>query len=390
MHKKGEDKMAVTVRELLRLIPNNLLQQIGEDVGVDKVNQELTGERIFKVLLFSLAETTRISLRTIEKIYSSVIFQEFCRTKKGISTRHSSLADRLSKIKVCYFSSIFNHLVNMYHNEIASEKLAARIYRFDSTIVGLSAKLFYCGLPCGATQQKYLKVVIGLKSIPSSVYFCTDKSEASDDIAIKRAISEATINSNDFVVFDRGIQSAKTYTSLDEQKIIFVTRIKNSRKYKIIENYKTIDDSILSDQAIVLWNSKRERYFKTNFRLITKKSTEKDIFILTNNFDLTAIEIAEIYKRRWDIEVFFKFIKQELNFKHFLSRSLNGIMVYLYMILIFSILLLIYKIGNSLKGFKFVKWDFFHELEAEIIGDIIIICGGDPNVFFKKHGFACV
>lgn len=386
--------MAARVRDLLKLVPDNILQEIGSDLEVDKPNQKLTGERIFKVLLFSLAETTRISLRTIEKVYKSVFFRQFIGEEKNLYTRHSSFADRLSKIKASYFASIFKHIIDVYNKSIP-EKINDQIYRFDSTLIGLSAKLFAGGFNCGGGQHKlHFKIAVGQKGlIPASIYFCQDKTEINEDIALKNAIAEATVSKNDIIVFDRGLQSGKTYCSFTESELTFVTRIKKDRTYKIIETYYTntteaTTGTVLSDQKIALRNGKEKRYFKIHFRLIKILGQDsKEISILTNNFTLKAEEIGEIYRRRWDIEVFFKFVKQELNLKHFLARNLNGLMVYIYMILIFSILLLIYKTKNSLTGFKFVKWDFFHELEIEIVGDIVLFCGGNSQIYEERYGF---
>lgn len=311
-------------------------------------------------------------------------------------TRHSSFADRLSKINVRYFAAIFNYLAQTYHQTIP-EKLTHQIYRFDSTLIGLSAKLFSNGLTSGGTSdRRHFKISIGQKGlIPTSVYFCKNNAEISEDFALKHAIAEATISKNDIIVFDRGLQAGKTYINLTESELTFVTRIKLDRTYKILETYFLKDSgvspgTILSDQKIILRNDKKERYFDTPFRLITVQNItgKEELRLLTNSLTLSAEEVAEVYRRRWEIEVFFKFIKQELNLKHFLARNINGLMVYIYTILIFSILLLIYKVKNSLSGFKFVKWDFFHELEAEIISDIVVICGGNPTIFLEKYGFS--
>jgi len=382
--------MSIKVRELLRLVPDYILEEIGEDVGVDKINQKLTGERIFKVLLFSLAETTRISLRIIEKVYESALFQQLAMKKSDHSqARHSGFADRLSKINVRYFEAIFNHLVDKYHKNLP-EKNARQIYRFDSTIIGISAKLFSNGLNNGGgVDRRHFKFTIGLKGlIPASVFFCKKAVEINEDEALRKAIAEAVIEKNDIIVFDRGIQSTSIYLNYAASGMCFVTRIRTNRQYKVLESLSDPTDTILSDQRILLNVPKtRNQYFNTLFRLVTVPGKKEKMYLFTNNFDLSAEEISEIYRRRWDIEVFFRFIKQELNLKHFLARNNNGMTVYVYMILIFSILLLIYKTKNSLSGFKFVKWDFFHELQAEIISDIVVICGGDPNIFLEKHGF---
>jgi IS4 transposase len=92
-----------------------------------------------------------------------------------------------------------------------------------------------------------------------------------------------------------------------------------------------------------------------------------------------AYLIAAWYKQRWEIELFFKFIKQHLNVKHLVSRDENGIKVMLYMTMILATLIIAYKKINKLKGFKITKLKFELELENEIIKEIVKICGGDPT-----------
>jgi hypothetical protein len=395
-------KMPSKVRDLLKLVPDEILESIGKDVGVDYHNQKLTGSRIFKVLLFSLSETTRISLRVIEKVYNSVLFQQHVGDDAHQRSRHSSFAERLSKINYEYFERIFTYLSTTYQDRFTAHAQYNHLYRFDSTFMGLSKTLFSHGLNCGGSPNLlFTKIVIGQKGlIPHLVRFCRDKSEVADDIAFKKAISDAVIDKEDIVIFDRGLKSGKILTELDEKNVTFITRTKVGRLVKIVEtfthsaNQRTESAIVLDDQKVKLVDRQVKhdgtKYFTRPLRLITIQSdkTKELICFLTNDFNLEATEIANLYQRRWDIEVFFRFIKQELNLKHFLARNNNGIKVYIYMVLILSILLLIYKTANNLSGFKFVKWDFFHELEVEIMTDIISLCGGNPEIFLKQYGLS--
>lgn len=108
-----------------------------------------------------------------------------------------------------------------------------------------------------------------------------------------------------------------------------------------------------------------------------KKQSENFFYFLTNDFELTAKEVADYYRRRWDIEVFFRFIKQELNVSHLVSLSKNDIEVMVYMTLIVAMLVLIYKKANNL-GYKTAKRRFVLELRELITGIMIVFSGGDP------------
>jgi IS4 transposase len=82
---------------------------------------------------------------------------------------------------------------------------------------------------------------------------------------------------------------------------------------------------------------------------------------------LSAAEITDLYKSRWEIETFFKFIKQELNFKHLLSRNENGIKAVMYLTMITAILLTIYKKVNNIVGWAITKFKFMEDLQRVIM-----------------------
>ena len=96
------------------------------------------------------------------------------------------------------------------------------------------------------------------------------------------------------------------------------------------------------------------------------KRVENDIYFITNDFSLTPQEVAEAYRRRWDIKVFFRFLKQELNFSHFLSVSEKGIKIVLYMTLITAMLIMIYKRENEL-GYDTAKFCFRTKMNDWVI-----------------------
>ena len=107
-----------------------------------------------------------------------------------------------------------------------------------------------------------------------------------------------------------------------------------------------------------------------------------DFWFLTNEFELSAKEIADYYRKRWDIEVFFRLLKQELNLSHRASMNKNRIEVIIYMNMTASMLLLIYKKVNDL-GHKTAKRRIAMEIRAMITAILIIFAGGNPDKVFK-------
>ena len=127
--------------------------------------------------------------------------------------------------------------------------------------------------------------------------------------------------------------------------------------------------------------SKRQMLADEKFRVIRFRPQHKDedIVLITNILHLPAQTIAWMYRRRWDIEVFFRFLKQEVNFSHFISVNENGIQVILYMTLIAAMLIMIYKKENDV-GFKTAKRRMMIEMQELILAIVVVRSGGD----FKK------
>jgi hypothetical protein len=178
------------------------------------------------------------------------------------------------------------------------------------------------------------------------------------------------------------IHTDGTYELTDQE----LTQRFNPEEILLVEKFdpeKTITTptlNIISDRWVYLYTMHSRRSLHP-VRIIKalKKADGEPISFLTNITDMKPKEITEIYKSRWDIEVFFKFIKQHLNFSHLLNRSENGIRIILYVTMTAAILLLHYKKEKMLKGFKIVKQKFAQDLERDIIYNLVIICDGNPK-----------
>ena len=213
-------------------------------------------------------------------------------------------------------------------------------------------------------------------------------------------------NHQNLYVLDRGLTALDNYKKVGQADAVFIGRINTNRRMRVVRSLMTDETDRdlgkleLTDDVIVhLYNQKREedpqefRVVKARFKAPTntarkspkganRKKTEQDVYFITNvtnepgKLQLSAQEIAEAYRRRWDIEVFYRFLKQELSFSHFLSTSDNGIKVILYMTLITAMLIMIYKRLNGI-GYSDAKFCFKLQLEDWII---------DLNVAIKTSG----
>jgi len=134
------------------------------------------------------------------------------------------------------------------------------------------------------------------------------------------------------VVFDRGYTDYGWYNKLDNQGICFVTRLKRNALTTVVERHPVNKKSGLRCDHTIHLTGRKATACPITLRRIGYKDPEtgKHYFFLTNNFHLAAKTIADIYKARWQIELFFKWVKQNLKVKSFIGTSKNSVLTQLW------------------------------------------------------------
>jgi len=364
--------------DIIGLVPDELLDDLADETGVDYSVKKLHGKHIFKLFLFGFLNGRAMSLRILETISKSARFKNLFGSQAK-PVKHSGIGMRLNKISHQYFEKIFQYL-------IASPKLETVLFdrkkimasKIDSTIVTLSSKLLKFGLDDNP-GYKTLKFGVSLRaSVPVNIMLFKGQENLSEDNALPKLILEQKQKKAlNICVFDRGIQRKQNFADFNANKIFFVSRL-STQKITVIKNQPLTDTDTLTftvtkDQIIRFASDEgmTTEGAKTEFRLITgtTKETKRTMKFLTNVLFLSAVEIAELYKSRWEIETFFKFIKQEMNFSHLLSRSENGIKVIMYLTMIAAILLTLYKKLNQIMGWAVAKLMFLNELDIAMANE---------------------
>lgn len=378
--------------KLLQLLPDDVLSDLALKTGVDKYSKKLQGEVIFKLLLYCLTTHKNNSLRTMQSSYESIIFQ-YLNSNPTVKIAHSSISDRLNTINPEYFEQLFNVCISTYKTLLGNE--INDFLKFDSTIVTESAKLMQIGYDTGGDSkyQKQLKFSIGFNDIPQAVDFYHERSYTSENKALKETILKNN-STETITLFDKGITSRATFDEFTEKGFKFISKIGNTYagetkiENKLKKQITTKTLKIKSDSWCYLFGANKVKT-KNAFRIIEAIiiKTKEPLVFITNMEDIDTATVTEYYRKRWDIEVFFKFLKQELNFSKFICRTENGIKVVLYSTLIVAILLLVYKKSNNIKGFKQAKQKFAQELEYEITKLIIKLSGGNPDKLAEILGF---
>lgn len=370
--------------KLIKLIPANLFQELASKTAVDTQVKKLSGEVMFKLILFSMLNSEKLSLRVMEQYLHSGQFKLFTGFDI-LEGKYNSIRDRICTIDASYFEKLFEQIFSIYNQQLGEQKALSKT---DSTMVGLSAKLFKAGMEYGEKDKRYVKFSVNLKgSLPSTIKIYTDKKYANENSALSEVIECADCITGNIVVFDRGLQARSSFDKFTNTDKMFVTRhLPNIRCINVSEHSLTKAPSnatvtITGDKTGHLID-KKQKASKHQYRVITGtiNKTGELICFVTNIMDEDAYTIADWYRLRWEIEVYFKFIKQHLNVKHLVSRDINGIKVMIYMTMILAILLIAYKKINKLVGFKIAKLKFELELDTEIMKEIVLLCGGNPSL----------
>lgn len=386
--------------EILRQIPEEAILKIASKSKVDHYSKVLSGRLMFYLLLLGILRTDKLSQRGLCDAFSSPLFRTIFNFKGKKSISHSSISDRLKTMNVSFFQETYETIYHLFSSLYSEKEIADLcLQRVDSTLVCESSNKLKHGFTCGNqySKKKLIKYTINYDGMFPS--FCSLHTQSSENES--KALPENILNHfkkipnhSSVYIIDRGQNSAEAFKAINrEEGLLFVGRMLTNRKIRILEDLLNEEEpfnhgSLLEDKKVniykyqetVLENGKKSKQMKLvdeEFRIIRFKSKQKEeILLITNCFHLSASDIADIYKRRWDIEVFFRFIKQELNFSHFISLNENGIQIVMYMTMITAMLVMIYKRENQI-GYTTAVRRMGIELETLVMAIIVIQSGGD-------------
>ena len=215
------------------------------------------------------------------------------------------------------------------------------LYALDSTTISCSLKLLDWAVGKYSKGAVKMHTVIDLRgSIPVFIHITDGRCHDSNVLDILVVVPNA------IYTMDKAYIDFEALARIDAENAYFVTRAKDNMKYEIVSSHYNIDTStgLLEDHRIRLTGVKSSKLYSKELRLIKycdKETGEILTFIsnMTDELELNGLEIANIYRHRWDVESFFKLIKQNLTVKHLLGCSENAVKTHLW-IAICSYLLL--------------------------------------------------
>jgi len=230
------------------------------------------------------------------------------------------------------------------------------VFALDSTTISLSIKLFsWAG---GKYSRGAIKVhtMLDLRgSIPTFIFITDGKYHDSN------ILDEIVPLSNAIYLMDKAYIDFSALYRMHNVGAFFVTRAKVTLDYLVIECNFNIDEQtgLRGDKTIKLRGPKSKQLYPEILRMVEYYDVEKDmVFVfLTNNFEVSAIEIARLYRNRWQIEVFFKWIKQNLTIKTLWGHSENAVNVHIWVaICTYLIVALVkYKLQSTLSIYEIMQ-----------------------------------
>jgi IS4 transposase len=229
----------------------------------------------------------------------------------------------------------------MYADDIFDSDLKQNIYAFDSTTIDLCLVLFPWADFRETKAAIKLHTLLDMRgSIP--VFIGITDGKTTDN----KILDELVLEPGAFYAIDRGYLDLKRLCRIQDKKAFFVIRSKSNLKLTRIKSLPVEKDSdVCSDKIVRFKHAKSFGDFPHYLRRVRIFDKEQSRFLvfLTNNFDLPAKTIALIYKHRWAIETFFKWIKQNLRVKHFFGNSRNAVETQIWIAVCFYLLLAILK-----------------------------------------------
>lgn len=270
--------------------------------------------------------------------------------------RRSTLADANARRPECVFENVYRSLYSRYKDELSSDSRRRqvpswlkRLQIIDSTTISLFSNLIFKGVgrhPKSGRKKGGIKVHTNIhanEGVPSDISFTS--AATNDSFMLK----PTNYSNGDIIAMDRAYIDYSKFEELTSRGVVYVTKMKKSLVYEVLSDMMTITPDGLMEIRIqdVVFTKKIKNGddIKHKARIITyvdlKKKKPKLIPLLTNDMDMSPEDIIGIYRKRWEIELVFKQLKQNFPLRYFYGQSANAIKIQIWVTLIANLLLMV-------------------------------------------------
>lgn len=333
--------------QLLEGFPRGTFEKLVDQESADKYSKGFRSWDQYIAMVYAHLSGCR-SLRELESGFNVQAAHHYHLGTRPI--KRATLSDANAKRSNQLFGRICQQLLSGVHRKLRRE-LSELLYLMDSSPLGFQGPGFDDWACAYRNRLKQgLKLHLMLEAQQGTPCFAQLTPMPVSDIKLGR---QMPIEAGATYVFDKGYYDYNWWYRLNQHGAWFVTRLKKNANVSVQERHRLPDNDgrIIEDAAISLNNryvkshTEKNLYRHTALRRITVKREhhKTPLILVTNDFERSASEIAALYKKRWDIELFFKWIKQNLRMKHFLGRSENAVKIQIYTALISYLLLQLFQ-----------------------------------------------
>lgn len=349
--------------QIARQMPNSMIQNAIDTFGADFRSRVFRGrDHLYALLLGHLHGVS--SLRHLVELWDGL---PAVRQALGMNPiARSTLADANQTRRHEFFRALMAQLLAASHQ--AAHRLPRKLkrlrYALDSTSIELCAEL--CEWARVSESRSAIKLHILLHADVALPEVIAVADGASHDVTVAKTMA---LPSNAIISMDRAYVDAKLFADLHDRGTTFVTRLKRGMKYAVIKRRPVPSQAvgITSDQEIVLTGAGAKVYGDRPLRRIRYRDPESgDVLVfLTNDRRLAARSVAQLYKERWQVELFFKWLKQNIKVLKFWGRSKNAILIQLWVALLAYALvswihLSLHPAWTRLRTWRFVQDHLLH------------------------------
>jgi hypothetical protein len=331
------NKVYTIFSELLKLCPRYHFDKAVERYQGDRYVKTFTTWQQFMAILYSQI-MQKDSLRDIVTGLSAHAARWYHLGLIGICK--STLSDANARRDYRIFEELFYNLLARCKNQTPKHKFRFKnpLYTIDASTIDLCLSVF----PWAKfrTTKGAIKLHCLYNHSGALPTFLTITDGKRHDVRVVKD-NPFPLSPDSIVSIDKAYIDYEWLNSLNEQGVWFVTRAKTNIDYAVVGQHPISNKRVLSDERIFLQGVLTKTKYSKDLRLIRYYDEErkKTLTFLTNNFKLAATTITQIYESRWQIELFFKWIKQNLKIKSFLGTSKNAVLTQIWIAMCYYLLL---------------------------------------------------
>jgi hypothetical protein len=311
--------------QVMEFIPWSSFSRIVKRYQGDAGVRSLSAAEHFRVMAFAQL-TWRESLRDIEASLGANPSKLYGMGFRSL-IKKSTLADanerRDWRIWADFAAVLIRRARKIYIEEDLGLDLKNTVYALDSSTIDLCMSLFPWALFRSTKSAVKIHTLLDLRgAIPAFIYLSDGKTHDT------KVLDMLVFEPGAFYVMDRGYMDFQRLYRLHQSGAFFVTRAKDNLRTRRVYSAPTDRSTgVIADQRVMLEGFYASQDYPEHIRRIrfTDPTTDQTLIFLTNNTSLPATTIAALYKNRWQVELFFKWIKQHLRIKHFFGTSENAV-----------------------------------------------------------------